>query len=196
MCIFCKGDFSNAPNIIGITCDTIEVVPHIDSIHALEFTNCPNLKHIEQMPNLGVLRVTNCPKLNFVLDNFLSLRVLSIENCNISDKELPNFTKLRALHLINCPNIFKVPLYEELDVLHINNSVNVRTISASPKLTQFNCSNTEIESLPPLKNLKLLECLNCPKLTELNLVKNDSEIQYVDDVSKIERSDGILYIVM
>ena len=158
------------------------------SLRLLVLRGCDQLKNIDQIKNLEdliVLEISGASSLKEIPDDFFQ-NMKQLESLNLSavpvqslPSSLSKLTKLRRLILKECSELEELPnikAFTDLEVVDLSGSTSLKKIKDKclkqlQKLQMLDLSQTQINHLPILKDLKALTRLilkNCKYITRLS----------------------------
>jgi hypothetical protein len=161
-----------------------EIPKELVNLVELNCSICFNLKEIpKELVNLMSLNCFRCTLLKEIPKELVNLKLLNCVESMVKNipRELVNLIHLWC----DCTNIEYIPKeLTKLSTLCISNCLNIKEI---PKelinLVELNCDNCpNIVEIHNFKNLKLIACYNCPKLTfaPTHLIKNQVILNIIE----------------
>ena len=168
---------ANIVNILKLNCSgnkQIEDLRPLKQLTLLEELDCSNtnitsLSGIENLKNLKKLNCSNNDNIN----SLIPVQTLSnLEEINCGNTMVKNLAPLRNLinlkkldvHYCTVNNLNMISELKSLVILNVSQNQSLFTISGVERLsslTDFDCSETAVSDLDPLKNSKTLEIINC-----------------------------------
>lgn len=128
-----------------------------------DYSNYLNVKYLQ---NLKILALINISNIDFkdVL-NSVSCDMLRIINCNITNYDISELTseKIRHLSFCKCENITKMPIFDNIEELTINNCRNLSDVSnlnSSPNLKIINITESKKWNESSLSNIENVNIFN------------------------------------
>lgn len=166
-------------------------------------TNVTSLDGIEQLQNLEVLNCSNNDNINSLIP-CTNLQNLIEVNCgNTMVKSLAplyghnNLQKL-DVHFCTVNNLAPMGELKNLRELNVSQNNSLFSLAGVEKLSQlveFNCSETSIDDVTPLQNLKVLEILDISntKVKTLRPLQNVRTIKDIDCSSTLISAASLDY---
>lgn len=142
-------------NLVSLFIDKVNNLSYIDNQFTLKYLfvkNCPSLSKLPEFcPNLESLIIDNIGLINSI-PSYPNLSELTIKHI-YKPISIPSFDNLTKLSIIDT-DIKTIPVSKSLQSLKIIDNIFITSIPSLPSLSSLYLSNTNVNFIHPLKNIK------------------------------------------